>query len=257
MSIRVLGHRVAVITGASSGIGRGIALRLANDGYDVAINDLPYTAEGLKKVAAEVKNTGRKVLILPGDVSVEKDVRALIEDTVVGLGSVDVMVANAGICVTRNLLETTVQDWDNIFAVNARGVFLCYKYAAEQMIKQGRGGRIIGASSMAGKKGLPNFSAYSATKFAVRGLTQSVAQEVATHGITVNAYAPGPIETKMLDSFRASILTNPTAETRFTPAVGFYGTPSDVAALVSYFASVESRFVTGQTISVDGGLVFD
>ncbi|KAF4615564.1 hypothetical protein D9613_013004 [Agrocybe pediades] len=174
-------NRVAVVTGASRGIGRAIALRLARDGYNIALNDLPSTTSGLDEVREAIAAQGRQVFVSAGDI-----------------GQEETMVANAGIAIIKPILETSVEDWDKTSNVNSRGVFLCYKLAAEQMIKQGRGGRIIGASSVAGKKGMPYVASYSATKFSVRGLTHAAAQEWAKHGINVNAYAPGPIETDML-----------------------------------------------------------
>ncbi|KAF9473930.1 NAD-binding protein [Pholiota conissans] len=189
--------RVAFITGASRGIGMAIALRLAQDGYDIALNDiLPQKAE-LEVVQEEIRKSGKQAIICIGDVSVEEEVKRMVEDAVRELGSLNVMVANAGICITKPFLETTKGEFDRMYAVNVNGVFLCYKYAAMQMIKQGKGGRIIGASSITGKQGFSTLAGYSSTKFAVRGLTQSVASELAKYGITVNAYAPGAVDTIM------------------------------------------------------------
>ncbi|KAF9483078.1 NAD-binding protein [Pholiota conissans] len=254
--------RVAIVTGASKGIGKAIALRLASDGYDVAVNDLPSTEGKLKEVGALISKEGRRAFVCPGDVSVEADVKKMVSSTAEGLGSVDVMVANAGICFVKSFSKTTVEDWDKIFGINARGVFLCYKYASEQMLKQGRGGKMIGATSIAGKKGYPGLSAYCGTKFAVRGLTQAVAQELAPHGITVNAYAPGLIETDML----AGMKKLPDPKERLSDvldvnkpicALGYNGAPEDIAGLVSYLASPSTRYVTGQSFIVDGGSVYD
>ncbi|KAF9554549.1 acetoin reductase family protein [Agrocybe pediades] len=249
-------NRVAVVTGASRGIGRAIALRLARDGYNIALNDLPSTASGLDEVREAIAAQGRQVFVSAGDVGQEENVRDLVSGAVEELGSVDIMVANAGIAIIKPILETSVEDWDKTFNVNSRGVFLCYKLAAEQMIKQGRGGRIIGASSVAGKKGMPYVASYSATKFSVRGLTHAAAQEWAKHGINVNAYAPGPIETDMLQyaidvriSRGAKEIDTGNAQNRSAP-------PDVIASLVSYLASEEAHFITGQTIPVCGGVAF-
>jgi len=250
---------VAIVTGASQGIGRAIALRLADDGYDLAINDLSTAKENLDTLYQEIIGKGRKSLVCIGDVTVENEVVTLIDDAVKGLGDIAVMVANAGICFAKSILDTSVQDLDRILAVNVRGVHLCYKYAAKRMIEQGKGGRIIGASSGAGKQAPAGMSAYAATKFAVRALTQAAAGEWGKHGISVNAYAPGAIETPMLHSLTEyfgdwdSLVS---AEVARLP-VGFIGNPNDVAGLVSYLASDESRYITGQSISINGGYLFD
>ncbi|KJA19591.1 hypothetical protein HYPSUDRAFT_44149 [Hypholoma sublateritium FD-334 SS-4] len=253
--------RVAVVTGAATGIGRAIALQLANDGLDVSLNDLPAAEHKLREVSDLISQLGRKTCIYHGDVSVESDVQRLVDSTVQNLGSVDVMIANAGVCQLKPFAQTTVEEWDKIFRVNARGVFLCYKYGADQMVKQGRGGRIIGAASVAGKKGCAGFSAYGASKFAVRGLTQAIAQELACHGITVNAYAPGLIETDMYDSIKHVVAPGDPANavdvSKPINAMGFNGSTEDVAGLVSYLTSYEARFITGQSIAIDGGFVFD
>ncbi|KAF9053775.1 NAD-binding protein [Hymenopellis radicata] len=236
--------QVAVVTGAGQGIGKAIAIRLANDGFDIVINDLPSKSSEVEGVADLVKAVpGRRALAILGDASDEADVSSLIERTVVELGGIHVFVANAGIYQAKSILDTSLADWERMMAINARSVFLAYKLAATVMIKQGTGGRIIGASSLDGKQGSGNAPAYSASKFAIRGLTQAVGSELARYNITVNAYAPGFIQTPM----RAA------AVKEITDA----GTPEDIAQLVSFWASPQSAFITGQTWIVDGGTMFD
>jgi len=253
--------RVALVTGAARGIGRAIALRLAEDGLDVAVNDLPDTP-GLEQVVREIESKGRRSLAVPADVSLETEVETMIQQVVEKLGSLDVMVANAGIVVYESFLDTSAEGFDRMMAINARGPMLCYKYAAKQMIAQGRGGRIIGACSAAGKKGSGVAAAYCASKFAVRGLTQAAAQEFGKHGITVNAYAPGITDTRMIDGL---VTAQPDTElnSKRESLVAALGTPiqriaapEEIAAFASYIASESSGFVTGQCISVDGGLIF-
>jgi len=255
---------VALVTGSAQGIGRGIALRLADDGFDIAVNDISANKPNLASLAEEIRSKGRKALEVVADVSVEDEVKGMVESAVKELGGLDVMVANAGVFVWKPIVETSVEDWDRVYSINVRGVFLCYKYAAKQMLAQGRGGRIIGASSGAGKKGQPNLTAYSSSKFAVRGLTQSAATELGKEGITVNAYAPGAIGTPMLENMN-QIFTEATGGQfgQFDKilaagcAVGHKGTPTQIASLVSYLASKEAHYITGQTINCDGGMNFD
>ncbi|KAG1870843.1 hypothetical protein F4604DRAFT_1881207 [Suillus subluteus] len=250
---------VAVITGSAQGIGRSIAIRLAGDGYDIAINDLESNKENLEEVKKEIiaEFPERRVLIVLGNVSVEEDVKGLVESTVKEFGRLNVFVANAGICKSKPLLETTSDDFESVLSINVKGTFYSYKYAAQQMIAQGEGGRIIGASSLAGKKGkcayaaVPSWhaslSAYCASKFAIRGLTQSAAIELGRNGITVNAYAPGTIQTAMRDPFHQCF--------KRLSSVGDLGTTQDVSNLVSFLVNPEARFITG--ITIDGGIFFD
>ncbi|EIM86458.1 NAD-P-binding protein [Stereum hirsutum FP-91666 SS1] len=255
--------RVAFVTGvAARGIGRSIALQLAKDGMSVAINDIPSRKEELTDIEEEIRELyrsgtgGQNCIIAVGDVSSEEDVKRMVEEVVDQLGSLDVMVANAGIFPpVKTFVDTSVDTFDRIMSVNARGIFLCYQHAARQMIKQRRGGRIIGASSLAGKQGMPMGSTYTASKFAVRGLTQAVALDLGKHGITVNAYAPGCVDTDMTQTVAneigdPSIFIN-TEES--AAALGRIGKSNEVAALVSFLASEDSSFITGQIISVDGG----
>ncbi|KAF9253993.1 NAD(P)-binding protein [Marasmius fiardii PR-910] len=249
------GTGTCLITGSAQGIGKAIALRLAKDGFNVALNDLPSKQSELQQLENEIKGLGKetKTTIVTGDVSSEAEVKVMVERVAEELEGLDVMIANAGICPSGIMTEMTAEQWDKTFSVNSRGTFLCYKYAAIQMIKQGRGGRIIGASSLAGKRGGAYFSAYSATKFAVRGMTQSAAWELGRHGITVNAYAPDVIDTEMgqgvitdLQKFNPA-LSKATVFAR-TP-FGRLGEADEVAALVSFLASKDSNFITGQTVS--------
>ncbi|KAJ7444576.1 NAD-binding protein [Mycena galericulata] len=250
---------IVLVTGAARGIGKAIALRLADDGFDVAVNDISRNSEILSQLVDEIKAKGRVSSAYVTDVSVEDEVRAMVEQVATRHGHLDVMVANAGIAKYMPFSEMTGAEWDRIMDVNAKGVFLCYKYAGMQMVKQGTGGRIIGACSVLGKQGSAFNPAYTASKFAVRGLTQAAALEFGAHGITVNAYAPGAIDTEMLPSIapgdtpREALMD----QVKSRSALGTVGFPEDVATLVSFIASKESQFITGQSISVNGGTYFD
>jgi len=252
---------VALVTGAAQGIGRAIALRFAEDGFEVAVNDISSNSANLDSLVDEIKQKGRKSSKHVADVSQDESVKEMVEEVVKAHGALDVMVANAGVAgpYRTKLTELSVEEWDKVMNINARGSFLCYKYAGLQMIKQGRGGRIIGASSFAGKKAMARQSAYSASKFAVRGLTQAAALEFGQHGITVNAYAPGAIDTAMLTGGAANAEEAEATLNKMKAAspLGIVGVPTDIANLVSFLASKKSQFITGQSISINGGLFFD
>ncbi|KAH7907441.1 hypothetical protein BJ138DRAFT_1160122 [Hygrophoropsis aurantiaca] len=255
----------AIVTGAAQGLGRAISLRLADDGYDVAVNDITSNTENLKTLVTEITARGRRSSAIFADVTNEDEVKEMVGSVVKQFGGLDVMVANAGIIRVGTLLETTTADFEANFAVSVRGTFLCYKYAAEQMVAQGRGGRLIGASSVAGKQGHPNQIAYCSAKFAVRGLTQCAALELGRYGITVNSYAPGAMVTPMLESIRVMNDNRGSDSGQFydgdyykrmadRSSVGYLGKADDVASVVSYLVSKEAHFITGQSISVDGGV---
>ncbi len=255
--------RIALVTGAARGIGRGIALRLAADGLDVAVNDIGANADQLEGVAEEIRGTGRRAAAVVADVSDPGEVERMVRRVADELGSLDVMVANAGIAQVKPLLEVTPEDFDNLMAVNLRGVFLCYQEAARQMIRQGGGGKIIGAASIAAHKGFAMLGHYSASKWAVRGLTQAAAQEWAEYGITVNAYCPGIVGTAMWDLIDEKLaehmgLQKGEALEQYSEliALGRVEEPEDVAAFVSYLASRDSDYMTGQSVMIDGGIIF-
>jgi meso-butanediol dehydrogenase / (S,S)-butanediol dehydrogenase / diacetyl reductase len=255
--------RTALVTGSARGIGRGIALRLASDGLDVAVADLPSMHADAEAVAEEVRSEGRRATVIDVDVSDARQVDAMIAATVAELGRLDVMVANAGVAQVAPLLEVTPEQFDWLMSINLRGVFLCYTAAARQMIAQGDGGKIIGAASIAAHKGFAMLGHYSASKWAVRGLTQAAAQEWAPHGITVNAYCPGIVGTKMWDYIDEKIaelqgLQKGEAIAKFSELItlGRVETPEDVAQFVSYLASPDSDYMTGQSVMIDGGVLF-
>lgn len=248
--------KVALVTGAARGIGRAIALRLARDGLNVAVNDKASSPE-LDGLVREIEGKGRRSLAVPADISLETEVEKTVGKVVQGLGGLDVMVSNAGIISFESPVNTTVENFDRLMAVNARGTMLCYKHAGKQMIAQGRGGRIIGACSLAGKQGSNIASSYSASKFAIRGLTQAAACELGKYGITVNAYAPGMVESVLNDELKAHFGAKTLSTLVASTAVNRMGIPEDIASLVSYLASDGSSFVTGQSVSINGGFFFD
>ncbi|KIJ56437.1 hypothetical protein M422DRAFT_73183 [Sphaerobolus stellatus SS14] len=257
--------KAAIITGAAQGIGRAIALRLAGDGYDIAANDLPSKSDELKEVVEAIQSKGRKAIFVTGDVSKEDDVQNIVDTAVRELGELRIMVANAAIGTpAAAVVDTSLDIWNLNLSINLTGTFLCYRAAARQLIKQGKGGRIVGACSGMGKRGAPNISPYSVTKFGIRGLTQSLASEVGKYGITVNAYAPGAIETALMRGADKSICamsdlpegTWVKAVTDRTP-LGTTGTPEQIAGLVSYLVSDDADFMTGQSVSINGGTYYD
>ncbi|KAF9807465.1 hypothetical protein IEO21_08213 [Rhodonia placenta] len=252
--------RVAIVTGAAQGIGKAIALRLADDGLDIAVNDISTKADQLASVVQQIQHKGRRAIIIPGDVSHEPDVIMMVKKTVSKLGGLDVMVANAGVTMFKPMFDTTVEDFERIMAVNVQGVMLCFKHAAQEMAKQGRGGRLIGACSGSGKKGIQNMAVYSASKFAVRGLTQSCAAEWAKYKITVNNYAPGGILTPMILHPDDDINGGPASTAKKMAGLPLDlpdAEPDIVAGLVSYLVKPEAYHITGQSINIDGGMFYD
>ncbi|GAB3451637.1 acetoin reductase [Streptomonospora sediminis] len=256
-------RRVALVTGAARGIGKGIALRLAADGLDVAVNDIEANNDQLKAVADEIGALGRRSAAIVADVSDPDSVQAMVDRVATELGQLDVMVANAGIADVKPLLETTPAEFDHLMSINMRGVYLCYTAAAKQMIRQGTGGKIIGAASIVAYRPFPLLGPYSASKWAVRGLTQAAAMEWAQHGITVNAYCPGIVGTAMWDHIDEKLAENEglrkgDAIEKYSELIhlGRVSVPEDVAGFVSYLASADSDYMTGQSVMIDGGVQF-
>ena len=253
--------KVALVTGAAQGIGRGIALRLAKDGFDIALVDLK--ADKLEAVKKEVEALGRKASTFSADVSKREDVYAAIDHAEKALGGFDVIVNNAGIAQVQPISDVTPQEVDRILKINVEGVLWGIQAAAAKFKARGHKGKIINASSIAGHDGFAMLGVYSATKFAVRALTQAAAKEYASAGITVNAYCPGIVGTDMwveIDERFSEITGTPKGETykKFVEgiALGRAQTPEDVAALVSFLSIPDSDYITGQAILTDGGIVY-
>jgi len=252
------------VTGSSRGIGKAIALRLADDGYDVCINDIEANKSGSDEVVKEIQGLGRRAFAFSADVSDSQQVKDLIQASVKELGPLNTMVANAGIAQVKALLDLTDQDFKRMFEVNVNGVFNCYSHAARQMISQGTGGKLLGAASIVAFKPFALLSHYSASKWAVRGMTQAFAMEMAEHKITVNAYAPGIVGTAMWDLIDEKLGEKTGAKkgdtikkyTNELIALGRTSVPEDVSSTVSFLASKDSNYMTGQTIVIDGGIIF-
>jgi NAD(P)-dependent dehydrogenase (short-subunit alcohol dehydrogenase family) len=247
-------HRgsVAIVTGAASGIGLAIAGRLAAEGARVVLAD----RDGPAAAAAAAGLDGAEVAAL--DVTDEAATEALVRDVARRHGRLDIMVNNAGIMVVAPVVRTSAEDWRRLMEVNVTGVFLGARAAARVMIPQGRG-VIVNTASGAGRRGVANLSAYCASKAAVISLTQTLAIELAPHGIRVNATAPGNIETPFWGPIAAGFaremgVTPAEAIARFRAGVpmGRFGTPAEVAAAVSWLASDEAAYVSGQTIAMNG-----
>ncbi|KJX99228.1 diacetyl reductase like protein [Zymoseptoria brevis] len=261
--------RVAIVTGSARGIGKAIALQLATDGYDVAINDIQANQDIAEETAKEIEALGRKSTVVLADVSKLAEVEEMIQKAVNDLGPLNTFIANAGIAQVKGLLELTEEDFQRMFAVNVFGVQNSCQAAAKQLIKQGNcradaPGKIVTCASIVAFKPFPLLSHYSASKWAVRGLTQAYAMELADHHITVNAYAPGIVGTAMWDLIDEKLGEATGAKrgetikkyTHDLIALKRTSTPEDVAKLVSFLGDPKSDYVTGQTQVVDGGIIF-
>ena len=253
--------KAVLITGAGQGIGRAIALRLAKDGAHIAIVDV--NDQKTSAVAEEVKKIGRNATTFKADVTKRDEVYAAVEHAEKALGGFDVMVNNAGIALIQPLADVTPQEVDKIFKVNVEGVLWGIQAAAKKFKQRKQKGKIISASSIAGHDGFAMLGVYSATKFAVRGLTQAAAKEYAADGITVNAYCPGIVGTDMWVEIdrRFAELTGAAVGATYKKyvegiALGRAQTPEDVAAFVSFLAGPDSDYMTGQAPLIDGGLVY-
>ncbi|HEX8592664.1 MAG TPA: acetoin reductase [Pseudomonas sp.] len=253
--------KVALVTGAGQGIGRAIALRLARDGADVALVDINATK--ISQVAEEISGLGRKATVFVADVSQLDQVVAAVEHTYSALGGFDIIVNNAGVAQVESLLEVTPEQVDRILKINVQGVLWGIQAAGKKFKSLGQGGKIINACSIAGHEGFALLGVYSATKFAVRALTQAAAKELASDGITVNAYCPGVVGTDMwveIDQRMADITGAPVGATyqKYVGgiALGRAETPDDVAGFVSYLAGPDADYMTGQAPLIDGGMVY-
>ena len=253
--------KVALVTGAGQGIGRAIALRLARDGADVALVDI--NASKINQVAGEIAELGRKATVFVADVSQLDQVVAAVEHTYSTLGGFDIIVNNAGVAQVESLLEVTPEQVDRILRINVQGVLWGIQAAGKKFKSLGQRGKIINACSIAGHEAFALLGVYSATKFAVRALTQAAAKELASDGITVNAYCPGVVGTDMwveIDQRMADITGAEVGATykKYVDgiALGRAETPDDVAGFVSYLASPDADYMTGQAPLIDGGLVY-
>lgn len=247
--------RKAIVTGAAFGIGRGIAQRLLEEGCDVGLFDLDR--EAAETCAKEIAVPGRRIYVAAGDISKKGDVEAGIGKLAAELGAVDILVNNAGICRVGKLLEMSDADWRDTFGINVDGVFYTTRLVVPGMIERG-GGAVVNIASWMGKSGVAAYAAYCSSKFAVIGLTQSLACELGEFGIRVNAVAPGMIvNTRMRDLTEAKRKEEglPLADERAQAIpIRRPGVPEDLAKAVLFLASEQSSYITGETINVTGGL---
>ncbi|HBT49454.1 MAG: dehydrogenase [Caldanaerobacter subterraneus] len=241
--------RVAFVTGGSRGIGRAIAVRLAKDGFNIAITYVKDD-KSAEEVVEEVKKHGVDALAIKCDVSKYHEVEKAVEKVIEEFGSIDVVVNNAGITKDNLILKMEEEEWDQVIDVNLKGAFNVIKFASKYMIKK-RKGKIINISSVVGLMGNVGQANYAASKAGIIGLTKSVAKELASRGITVNAVAPGFIETDMTNVLKEDIKEAMLKSIPLKRA----GKPEEVAEVVAFLASSASDYITGQVINVDGGMV--
>ncbi|MFC1988289.1 3-oxoacyl-[acyl-carrier-protein] reductase [Chloroflexota bacterium] len=243
-----LSDKVAIVTGSGRGIGLTIAKRLAEAGADIVINDIGESTH-VEEAVSQIKALGRQSLAVLGDVSSSADMEKVVETAIATFKKVDILVNNAGITRDHLLMRMSDEDWDKVITVNLSGVFICTRAVLRHMIRQ-RWGRIVNISSIVGIAGNAGQANYSASKAGIIGFTKSVAREVASRGITVNAVAPGFIATSMTEHLEESWIE----EIKKRIPTGSLGTSQDVAEAVAFLASEEARYITGQVLSVDGGL---
>lgn len=242
-----LDGKVALVTGSSRGIGRAIALRLAADGADVAVN-YQVNRERAAEVAERITSLGRRSCTVQADVSDFDQVKRMHAEVVRSLGQVDILVNNAGILRDKSFVKMTPETWSEVMAVNLDSVFYCTKLVIEGMVER-KYGRIVNLSSVIGRTGNFGQANYAAAKAGVIALTKTLAKEFARKGVTVNAVAPGFIDTDILSSVPRDVLDRLVAQI----PIGRLGTPDEVAGAVSFLVSEDARYITGQVIDVNGG----
>ena len=251
--------KVVVVTGGSRGIGRGIAERFLSEGAAVCVS---ANEKLVHETAKELAAAGHKVISAEVDVTDKKGVKELYAKVAKDLGEVDISCQNAGVITVAKLEDLTEEEWNKVLAVNTTGVFLCCQEAALRMIAAGKKGRLINTASGQSRQGFIYTPHYAASKFGVVGITQSLAKELAPRGITVNAFCPGIIDTdmwsyndaawgKLLGNYKPGELM---AEWVRNIPMGYAGTPKDIGGLVSFFASDDAAYITGQTVNIDGGM---
>ncbi len=240
--------KTAIVTGASRGLGRAIALAFAREGADVLVNYVSREKHA-GEVAGAIAGLGRRAIVHQADVSDSAQVRAMVQAAVAGFGKVDILVNNAGITMPKGLLETSATEWDRVLAINLKGVFLCCQAVAEPMVAQA-GGRIINIASTAGEAGILSGPAYCAAKAGVLGLTKCLARAFAPHNVQVNAISPAMIDTEIL-YWRTPAQWKETLE---SIPLKRLGRPDDLAEAAVFLASRGGNFITGATIDVNGGL---
>lgn len=245
----MLENKVALVTGASRGIGKAIALELAQNGASIAVNYAGNEAKA-NEVVDEIKANGGKAFAIKADVSNTDEVQEMVKEVISQFGQLDILVNNAGITRDNLLMRMKDSEWDDVINTNLKGVFLCTKAVTRQMMKQ-RSGRIINITSVVGVSGNAGQANYVAAKAGVIGLTKTTAKELAARNITVNAVAPGFITTDMTDELTDELK----AEMLKQIPLAKLGEPSDIAHLVAFLASEKSKYITGQTMHVNGGMV--
>ena len=248
-NLQQLKDKVVIITGASRGIGKATALELASFGASVVIN-YARSSEAAEEVVATITGSGGKAIALQADVSQTEQVDSLIKETIAKYGRIDVLVNNAGITKDTLMMRMKLEQWQAVIDLNLTGVFLCTKAVSKTMLKQ-RSGRIINIASVAGQMGNPGQANYSAAKAGVIGMTKTVAKELSSRGITVNAVAPGFIATEMTKEIKG-------AEEEIIKMIplGRYGKPTEIAGMIRFLAAdPAAAYITGQTFNVDGGIV--
>ena len=244
---KLLEGKIALVTGASRGIGKAIAISLAKEGAEVIIN-YSSSQENANKVVSEINSFGGNSSPLQADISNETSVNELIKTVLEKNNKIDILVNNAGITKDGLIMRMKTEDWQKVLDLNLSGVFYCTRAVSRQMLKQKKG-RIINITSVVGLMGNPGQANYSAAKAGVIGLTQSAAKEFASRGITVNAVAPGFITTDMTKDLNSEAILS-------AIPLGRFGEPEDVAGAVKFLAADPSAaYITGQTIQVDGGMV--
>jgi 3-oxoacyl-[acyl-carrier protein] reductase len=247
MELRRLEGKVAVVTGAGRGIGAAIARRLAAEGASLVLNSLSDSA---LRIADEINAAGGKAVAVQGNVSVASDAVRVIETAGASFGRLDILINNAGITRDGLLLRMSEEDWDAVLDTNLKSVYLCCRAALRPILKSRGGGRIINLSSVIGLSGNAGQANYAASKAGIIGFTKSLAKELASRQVTVNAIAPGFIVTDMTAG-----MTGEAKEALLARIpLGSLGVVEDIAAATAYLASEEARYITGQTLTVDGGM---